>query len=250
MGLSVKIVLLMASLAGASFACAQEVEAYDEKYLTVTAMDLKEIKKDPLNQEKQILVYSEKYQVKGLPNQRGLIEGGNPIEQAGKVIDVAKDLVALGEDIYRLVTKGRPSNITKYDPISVIPKVNGQPVDIMATENWKMPVKKTYQVVYKNFYGFDVVTFRYSILFSYGGSYEGKGAYITAAQIIPESVSTLFGYDFTATMKLGGIQNRGSRTNPVAAATLLMEHTVRTVLKAEVATAPYFITGKGFIKKI
>src|SRR5690606_22412406 len=99
-----------------------------------------------------------------------------------------------------------------------IPKENGEPVEVMATENWKMPVKRSFEVFYKNVYGMTVVKFRYGVIFAYGGSYEGKGAYLTAVQIVPESVSAVYGYDFTATMKLGGIQNNGTRENPVAGA--------------------------------
>ncbi|WP_375211427.1 hypothetical protein, partial [Hyphococcus sp.] len=55
-------------------------------------------------------------------------------------------LVALGEDIYKLVVKGRPVNSTQYAPISVIPKINNEPVDVMDTENWRLPVQKTFKI--------------------------------------------------------------------------------------------------------
>lgn len=173
----------------------------------------------------------------------------DPIEHAGKVIKVARDLVALGEDIYRLVVKGRPSNTTNYAPISVVPKIGNQPVDLMETENWKMPVKRTYKASWHNLYGVEVVALQYSVFYSYGGSYDGKGRYLTSVQIIPEQVKTLWGYDFTATMKLGGIQNNGTRVNPVAAATILIEYTVSTVVKAENRVDTFHITGTGAFKK-
>src|SRR5690606_27407237 len=52
----------------------------------------------------------------------------DPVEKVGKVISVARDLVALGEDIYQLVIKGKPTNKTSYAPISVVPRVNGTDV--------------------------------------------------------------------------------------------------------------------------
>ncbi|MFA5584319.1 MAG: hypothetical protein WDA09_08900 [Bacteriovoracaceae bacterium] len=177
------------------------------------------------------------------------IQQGNPIDQVGRVIGVARDLVALGEDLYRLVIKGKPSNTTKYAPISVIPKVGNRPVDLLETENWSMPVKRTYEVAWKNLYGVEVVYFRYSVFFSYNGSYNGKGRYLTSVQVLPEQVKTLFGYDFTATMKLGGIQNNGTRLNPVAAATVLIEYTISTVVKAENNVDTFFVTGNGRLKK-
>lgn len=172
------------------------------------------------------------------------------IETAGKVISTARDLVALGEDIYRLVSKGKPNVTTSYDPISVIPKVDGKPVELMDTESWSMPSKRSYQLVLKNLYGVSVITFRYSVIFSYNGSYDGKGAYLTAAQIQPDYVNVLWGFDFNATMKLGGIQNQGTRANPIAAATLRMEYTASNVMNSRTIGDTFFITGKGGFRKL
>lgn len=217
----------------------------DRKFNTIASMKVQEISRDILGQN-QIETLYQKQLANGLPN------GGrvDPVEQAGRVITVSRDLVALGEDLYRLVIKGKPSNQTSYAPLSVIPRVNGQAVDILDTERWRMPVKRSYIVSYQNLYGVDVVTFKYSILYSSHGQYDGKGAYLTAVQIIPESVRTLFGFDFTATMKLGGIQNQGTRANPIAGATLLMEYTVSSVMNAINKVDTYFITGLGQFKRL
>lgn len=217
----------------------------DRKFNTIASMKVQEISRDILGQN-QIETLYQKQLASGLPNE-GRVD---PVEQAGKVITVSRDLVALGEDLYRLVIKGKPSNQTSYAPLSVIPRVNGQAVDILDTERWRMPVKRSYVVSYQNLYGVDVVTFKYSILYSSHGQYDGKGAYLTAVQIIPENVRTLFGFDFTATMKLGGIQNQGTKANPIAGATLLMEYTVSSVMNAINKVDTYFITGLGQFKRL
>lgn len=220
----------------------------DARYLTVNKMTMNLVKKDVLGVELKEKIYQRSYsELPMLPQ-----EDGKPsrVDQAGKVIGVARDLVALGEDVYNLVIKGKPSIATDYAPISVIPKVNGQPADILDTENWKMPKSVTYELLYENVYGMDVVTFRYSVIYSYGGSYNGKGQYLTAVQIIPEQVSVLFGYDFSAKMKLGGIANHGTRDNPLAGATLLLEHEIRTIVKANLETTAFQVVGNGSYKKI
>jgi len=218
----------------------------DIKMFTPATMELSEVIQDPLNIVTLKKVTEVNLPAVGLPDKYGFID---PVENAGKVIKVSRDLVALGEDVYRLVIKGKPLMTTKYEPISVIPKVNGTPVDIFETENWKVPKRKSYRAVYKNLYGITVVSFTYSILFSYGGTYEGKGKFLTAAQVIPESVMTIFGYDFSSTMKLGGIQNLGTRKDPVAGATILLEHHVSTVLKAGSQVTTFFISGDGLMVK-
>jgi hypothetical protein len=51
-------------------------------------------------------------------------------------------------------------------------------------------------------------------------------------------------------MKLGGIQNHGTKENPVAGAILAMEHTVETVIKASLETSSFHITGRGGFKQL
>lgn len=237
--MNLKGLVLAMALGGVTLVQAEDV---DQGYYTISKMTVSEVTRETLvNPEKIEKIYEKTLDVRQLP--------GDPVERVGRVISIARDLVALGEDIYRLVIKGKPSNRTSYAPISVLPRIGNKAVDILDTERWTMPVKRTYQVVYENTYGADVVTFRYSVMYSYRGSYNGKGAYLTSVQIIPEHVRTLFGFDFTATMKLGGIVNQGTRANPVAGATLLMEYTISSLLVANNQTDTFFINGRGGFKK-
>ena len=215
----------------------------DPGHHTLKKIRIREVKRNG-QAEKFENIYEREF-LQGAPNFKGQIER---TQKMGKIISVGRDLVALGEDTYRLVTKGKPSNTTSYAPISVIPKVNGQPVDILSTESWTIPEKRTYQVSLENLYGVEVVHFRYSIFYSYNGSYDGVGSYLTAVQVVPEHVKTLFGWDFTATMKLGGILNQGTRAAPIAGATLLLEYTINSGLVALNNTATYFVNGKGAFK--
>lgn len=218
-----------------------QLSTADINYLTIAKRTVREI--TPPNTQRDFI---DPFAQRTDPS---VLQQANPIEQTGNVIKVARELVALGEDLYRLVVKGRPNNTTKYAPISVIPRISNQPVDLLETENWSMPVKRTYDVSWTNVYGVEVVYFRYSVFYSYNGSYDGRGRYLTSVQVLPEQVKTLWGYDFTATMKLGGIQNNGTRLNPIAAATVLIEYTIATVLKAENRVDTFFVTGNGGFRK-
>lgn len=216
------------------------------KYYTIKRMVVEELKSDQKGNETSSVIQEKSY---GKFDAFGRFNQVDPIERAGRVIGIARDLVALGEDIYRLVIKGKPTVTTRYAPISIIPRVAGENVEILDTEGWRFPVKRTFRATYENLYGATVVDFRYSVVYSYGGSYDGKGAYLTSVQIIPESITTLFGFDFTANMKLGGFQNQGTRANPIAAATLLMDYTVSSVLKSITKVDTFHVNGKGQFRK-
>lgn len=242
MGLNLKKILALSLLLGVAAVEAQ----VDKNHYTIARMKISEVENVVLGLSELKTLEERSIAPEGLPQE------GQPsrVDQAGKVIAVARDLVALGEDVYRLVIKGKPSNTSSYTPISVIPRVNGVAVDMLDTEGWSAPVKRTYQIDYENLYGMTVVSFRYSIIYSYNGSYDGKGSYLTAVQIVPETVRTLFGFDFTAQMKLGGIQNQGTKANPIAGATILMEYTVSSIMVANNQVDSYFITGRGGFRSL
>jgi len=174
------------------------------------------------------------------------------VATAGQVIQVGRDLVALGEEIYTLVKKGEPVISTEYAPISVVPRISAEAaVDVLAdTENWSMPKSQKVTVVYKNLYGAEVVRFEYNLIFSHSGTYNGTGAYITAAQIVPAQVSCAFGYEFESSMRLSGVQNHGSTASPVAGAILNVQYKAKSILSAQQTNDTYHITGRGQIRKL
>src|SRR5690606_11960017 len=138
-----------------------------------------------------------------------------------------------------------------YAPISVLPKLpNGQAAEAMDLEGWSLPVARKVRMTYKNLYGMNVVTFDYKIIFAYGGSQDGKGAYITAAQVVPSDVSVAWGYTLNATMKLVGLQNHGTKASPVAGAVVSLNYRVETVLKTIDTTDTYHMTGKGQLREL
>jgi hypothetical protein len=171
-------------------------------------------------------------------------------EKVGTVIGIAKDIVALGEQIYELVKKGKPTNTTEYAPISVLPKaaVSGREVDWDELENFSMPTEKKFVTVIKNGTGKEVVRFEYMVIFSHSGTFNGAGKYITGAEIIPVSVKTSFGWDFSATMKLGGIMNNGTVADPVAGVNLTIKYKMDSWSSAFERNDLIYINGKGEIK--
>ena len=168
----------------------------------------------------------------------------------GEVIQVARDLVALGEEVYTFVQRGRPNVTTEYAPVSVLPRENGRAVDAMDLAGWRAPISRTVTMTYKNLYGMTMASLEYKLVFSYGGNYNGRGAYITNAQIIPSQVYAFYGVDFSATMRLSGIVNQGTRENPTAAAMLHMQYRASTFMNVRESSDTYQITGRGGVTKL
>jgi hypothetical protein len=169
------------------------------------------------------------------------------LDYTGKIIDQTKNMVALGEAVYTLVQKGKPKNTTDYTPVTVVPKdpTTKEYVDPFDLEGFSMPVAKTFNITIKNGVGKAVVSFTYKVLYSYGGSYNGTGKYITGVNIIPASVKTKYGWDFNSSMKVTGIMNHGSKIDPVAGVMLTIKYSAQSWGSATERNDTVHITGDG-----
>jgi hypothetical protein len=172
------------------------------------------------------------------------------INQAGKIIQATREMVALGEAIYELVKKGKPTNVTQYAPISVVPRdpETMAPVYEFDLEGFSIPVQKTYVARVKNGLGKEVVSFSYQVTYSYGGSYNGTGKWLSGVMIVPGSIRTTFGWDFNATMNVGGIMNHGSKENPVAGVRVIVKYQMNSWSSAFERNDSFHITGDGKIQ--
>ena len=172
------------------------------------------------------------------------------MERTGKVIQVVKDLVALGETIYDLVKKGKPSNVTEYTAISVIPRdpTTKEIVDPLSMEGFSFPEERSYVAKVKNAVGKEVVTFSYKVIFSHSGSFNGKGKYLTNVMVVPGAVKTSFGWDFSATMRLSGVMNHGTKDEPVAGALVAIKYTVTSWSAAFERNDTIHVSGKGDVR--
>jgi hypothetical protein len=175
---------------------------------------------------------------------------GVSLDQVGQVIAVAKDIVALGESIYTLVQKGKPSNTTDFTPISVVPRdpITKEIADPFEMESCSMPVQKKFVTSIKSAAGGEGVRFEYMVIYTYGCSYNGTGKYIQNAIVQPVSVKTSYGWDFNATMKLNGIMNHGTKAQPVVGALLSIKYSMNSWHTAFERNDTIHITANGELK--
>ncbi len=172
-------------------------------------------------------------------------------DKVGQVISTAKDIVALGEAVYTLVQKGKPSNTTEYAPISIVPRdpMTKEYADPFDLENCSMPVTKKFKTTVKSGPKV-VVNFDYMIVYSVGCSYNGAGKYISSASVIPSAVKTSFGWDFSASMKLSGIMNHGTKVDTVAGAILTIKYQMNSWTTSFERNDTIYITGRGELKTL
>lgn len=218
---------------------AYDVKADQDAYYAISSMQVTKIAEDDLLRNDVVLE-------KDFGNKE--FSAGS----VGEVIAVADQIIAFGERVYAIVKKGKPVVNTSYAPISVLPraKKGEETIEAMDLEGWRYPKSVKYRITYKNGFGMNVVVFTYSVNFSYGGSYNGKGKYITNAQIVPEDLTVQWGFEFNASSKLVGIVNNGTKSAPVAGATVIISYSVDSVISSSKSNVSYHFVGDGQIREI
>lgn len=170
----------------------------------------------------------------------------------GAVIMQARELIAFGKEVWKIIEAGRPvSNNQAMQTITVLPKgEDGQTVDVLDMENWQLPKAKSYRVEYKNGFGMTVIGFTYTVVFQYGGSFEGKGKYLTGVNVMADDITVSWGFNFEAQSQLLSITNTGTKENPVAAATLTVKYRAKSVVRDISSSETFYVTGSGKIGKL
>jgi hypothetical protein len=174
----------------------------------------------------------------------------NPGPSIGDVIRIGRDLVAFGEELYNLVSRGRPTLSTQYAPISVLPAgSDGREVSEM--QGWRRHPGLRVTTTYRNRLGMTLAVFEYTVLFEYAGTTrEGRGRYIANAMVVPSRVHAEFGQNFESEMSLRGISNIGTTQNPVAAATLSIRYRVTNLVSAVEMNDIIAIDARGVARKL
>lgn len=168
----------------------------------------------------------------------------------GEIIASASSVVALGEQVYTLLQRGKPTVNTEYAPISIVPKdpLTKQPIDPFDMNDCSRILKKSY-VTTMTTGGIEVVKFQYIVSFMHSCTFDGIGKYIHSASIQPGTVSVGYGWDVNATMKLAGMMNHGKRSDPVVGALLTIKYSIKSWRTALEKNETFHITGNGLIEK-
>jgi hypothetical protein len=163
-------------------------------------------------------------------------------------IMMTKKLIVLGKEIYQIVEAGKPVVTTQSQPVEVLPMdKNAKAIQAIELAGWDRPKAKKYRIETKNYLGMSPVVFDFLVIFTYGGNYEGKGKYITGAQIKPNFVSVKWGYKFDASFKVQTVINEGTYENPIAGAVLMLDSKISTIMQEQQTNKTFYINGLGQI---
>ena len=173
----------------------------------------------------------------------------SPASTPGSVIPVLDQIINLGLKVWKIVEDNKPVVDVKTQYATALPKGASGWTDMAG---WQPPVGTIYEITAKNAYGIKVIDLRYQVLRTYGGSYDGKGKYLTAVTVQPLAVDVAWGYHFSMESSVPdtSIVNVGTSADPVAGMMAQLGWRISTAIKDSSGQSLYFLQGDGGYREV
>ena len=171
-----------------------------------------------------------------------------PREERG-VIGSIVTIINIANKIWGVIKDNVPVVEVETKYAAAVPEGASSPNQLC---EWKGPSTYEYKLRAKNMYGAETVSVTYKVMFSYGGKFDNKGAYLTGVTIVPGAVNVSWGYKLgmSAFVPDTTIVNLGTYEDPLAAMQLKLSTKIASVLKEWNGNSVYLIKGNGEMKEI
>jgi len=148
-------------------------------------------------------------------------------EELDAVEVVLDKVINLGKKMWGVIEAGRPVvNVQSQF-------ANALPVGVRASdlENFSDLQFQSFRLQGVNYFGATVYDVVYTLVHRYGGSYQGRGAYLESVTVLPQRVEVLWGYNVDFKVERVSTVNTGSAENPIASLALETAFRVSTPLQ-------------------
>ncbi len=163
-----------------------------------------------------------------------------------EIVSINK-IINIGKVVWSIVEAGKPVLNLQTNVASALPKGISGWSDL---SHWAEPVSSSFAVSAKNTFGIEVVSFKYRIVYVYGGSYNGKGHYIGYASLEPSDIQVAWGFNLDAQAFIQNVFNAGSDKDPVGALQLMMQYKISSPMAIIQQSQSYYMNGKGAFKSL
>ncbi len=151
-------------------------------------------------------------------------------------------IINFGAKVWQFINDNTPVVSAQTMSANALPKGTVCWYDL---ENWQPPRSDTYEIDYKNLFGINVVRLAFSLIYSYGGQYNGRGRYLMNATVQYRDLQVAWGgFHVNANVDVPTVTNIGTKQNPVAGLQLNIHWVVKGLNRIE-RTASFFIAGDG-----
>lgn len=155
-------------------------------------------------------------------------------------------IVNVGKIIWDVIKGGKPVVNIKTDVANALPE--GIP-NWNALSQWKKPVAKNFEFTW-TLLGMEVIKFDYALVFTPGGKWDGRGAYLTNVMVVPTNVGVSWGYSLNSTVEVMQVVNIGTQHHPIAALELRLNLSFDSYLFHNERNVVFYMTGDGYFEQM
>lgn len=168
------------------------------------------------------------------------------LEQIEGTID---SVITIGKKIWEIVKAGEPVlNVDGQDDYgAVLPKFKQCWMDY---EGWNMPKVFKYTYSLQNLYGSEVIKASIKVVYTYGGSYNGQGKFLTNVKVSPMDVYAAWGFTFDVTSYFNEGFNMGTKADPIAALEINTRFAVKNMVNKTIHEHTLIVTGEGIAQEL
>ncbi len=212
---------------------------YDKDYFRVTSVEKTET----------ALTEEDQKRVQFLGSQRLLqIQNDSAVNPTLTEASLSLDVILnMGKKIWQVIVDGKPVVNSNTSRANALPQGAKSWLQLA---NWSDPEAHRYDITYKNMYGAAVVKYAFLVTYSYGGSVNGKGKYLSEVGFTNSELSVAWMYNFNATSEVVRVVNVGTVDEPIAGMELNLNWTIKTPLQEQQSTSSYYVRGDGVFKAL
>jgi hypothetical protein len=163
----------------------------------------------------------------------------NPINQADKALDV---IINMGAKIWKIFEASTPVVNLNTKRANALPRDMNDWRDMA---DWSDVQAKQYSIVYKNGFNAEVVRFSVLMTYSYNGSYQGRGKYLSDVGFLVNEYWVAPLYKLEGESEVVRVLNVGRADAPIAAMEMNMVWRVSNVLFKSQNAVNYYVRGDG-----
>lgn len=152
------------------------------------------------------------------------IDLNKELDGLGVLID---KIVNLGKKVWAVVEKGRPVVNVESQYANAVP-AGARTSDL---ENFSEMQFHSIRHQGVNLYGVTVYDVIYTLVHRFGGTYQGRGAYLENVTVLPQQVEVMWGYTVNLRVEQVSTVNLGDRENPVASLAMETSLNVSTAIQ-------------------
>jgi hypothetical protein len=116
-------------------------------------------------------------------------------------------------------------------------------------DGWSEPKVVQFSFTHKAPLGITTVDLEFSVIWSYDGSVDGIGKYVTGAGFEIDTLNVAWGYNYECDNSVDSLTNIGTHTAPVAGILMNLHHTITTKISHYESNQGFFIDGEGNIEQ-